>query len=201
MFNGSWNDFDGDWDQQQQQQQQQLEVAEYSAGQDEQYDPWLAQSQDQQQQQQQQLQLQLKAPGDEEEVCIKHSFAFLSMQPEAVGWPSSTIMTTLLGSVTAASSSISSSLSTSLASTGILNGSLDSYLVLDSACSHRPVFRIRGFFRTIAYDASVKMVDSNGKSTVAEGIGEAMCSLTTVSPTGAPAGSVNLAFSEAVLST
>ena len=123
------------------------------------------------------------------------------MQPETIGWPSSTTMTTLLSSVTAASSSTSSSLSTSSASTGILNGSLDSYLVLDSACSHRPVFRIRGFFRTIAYDASVKMVDSNGKSTVAEGIGEAMCSLPTVSPTGAPAGSVNLAFSEAVLNT
>jgi hypothetical protein len=76
------------------------------------------------------------------------------MQHDTVGWPSSTTMTTLLGSVTATSSSTSSSLSTTSAPTGILNGSLDSYLVLDSACSHRPVFRIRGFFRTIFTVAS-----------------------------------------------
>jgi hypothetical protein len=63
----------------------------------------------------------------------------------------------------------------------VLNGSLGDYAVLDSACSHRPVFKALALFdRAPVVDSPVQMIDSNGNTTTAAGIGSATLRLNTV---------------------
>ena len=132
----------------------------------------------------------------------KHEFKFFTASNPTVGWPSSSIMTVLASASTSISSSSSSASSSApqvvakaSESGSVLNGALDDYAVLDSACSHRPVFKALALFdRAPVVDSSVQMIDSNGNTTTAAGIGSATLRLNTVNP----AGTVAIHFGEAV---
>ena len=136
-----------------------------------------------------------------QQVEQQHHFQFFSASNPTVGWPSSSIMTVLASASTSISSSSSASSSApqivakASESGSVLNGALDDYAVLDSACSHRPVFKARALFdRAPVVDSSVQMIDSNGNTTTAAGIGSATLRLNTVNP----AGTVAINFGEAV---
>ena len=148
---------------------------------------------------QQQLQQQQEQQQEQQEV--KHEFSFFTASNPTVGWPSSSIMTVLASASTSISSSSSASSSApqivakASESGSVLNGALDDYAVLDSACSHRPVFKAVALFdRAPVVDSSVQMIDSNGNTTTAAGIGSATLRLNTVNP----AGTVAIHFGEAV---
>jgi len=137
----------------------------------------------------------------EQQVEQQHHFQFFAASNPTVGWPSSSIMTVLASASTSISSSSSASSSApqivakASESGSVLNGALDDYAVLDSACSHRPVFKALALFdRAPVVDSSVQMIDSNGNTTTAAGIGSATLRLNTVNP----AGTVAINFGEAV---
>jgi hypothetical protein len=97
--------------------------------------------------------------------------------------PSSSIMMVLASAMDSSSSSASSYISSSSTSSSssvpqvvvgapesgsVLNGALGDYAVLDSACSHRPVFKSLALFdRVPDVDASVKVTGSDGNTTTA----------------------------------